>query len=129
MEMRLPMEAPPGRPGSSSVRVADARSRHIADRRVSEGAHHLGQVAGAWHMITIELRDDVIRSVPPVVIEKGEVALLAFRPAGPVLTVVFGLRLAGRHSDSALSTPIHDFVCRPLGAEPDVERLRIPLRQ
>ena len=79
----LGVQPPASGPGGVGVAVADARCGHVPDTRVRKRRHHPPQIVGRGNVIGVELGDDVVVAIAPVVVEEREVALLALGPPWP----------------------------------------------
>ncbi len=129
VQHRLRVQSPPGGPGGVCVAIADAGGRHIAHSWVDKRRRHPPEVIGRRDMIGIELGDDVVVAISPVVVEEREVALFAFRSPRPCRVVVLGDPFAARHVNAVQGTPIDDLVGEFFIGEPDVVRVRELLRE
>ena len=125
--MRLGVEPAPGGPAHRRVPVANAGRRYVADRGVCEWTQHFAKVARARRMIRVELTDDIVILVTVVVVEEGEVPLLAPGASRPGEAMVIIASLSGGDADAATLAPGDRFRRGVFVGEPGV--VRVVLRQ
>ena len=98
------------RPTPLRIRIADARRGDIPDTRVCERPDHLLQIVDSGPVIGIHLDHEIIILVAIMIVEVGEVSLLAASPARPCKTMIIRNTLSTGDVDAVFPAPSDRFL-------------------
>ena len=129
VEGGLQVKAPSRSPAFGRVFVANARRGYVTNGRIAKRSNHLPQVSRGRNVIGVQLRDDVVIPVAPVVVEVGQIAFLAPGPTRPRRAVVALDSLPAGDLDAVLLAPAQGLRRRGLVRQPNVVGVGVVLPQ
>src|ERR1035437_9528256 len=116
------IQPPTCRPTVGRIGVTNARGRDVTDGWIGKWCQSILQIGRRWHVIGIELRDEVITIITDTIVEVGEVAFLTDFSAWPNVPVVVRDALAANQPDTMCLAPRGRFRVRILIRQPRVMR-------